>query len=174
MTRLADLAPLVTKHAVWLSAFLRGLTRTNADAEEAFQDVWLRVLKAGGVPAGANARAYLARVARTVVIDRHRRVGREDLSLDAPDGTGGTPAESLVADAPLPSERVEASALHEEILLAVRSLPAGPRQTVLLRIEGELTFQEIADELNVPLGTVLTWMRAATARLRKLMGDCHG
>ena len=41
---------------------------------------------------------------------------------------------------------------------------------LLMRIEGELPFREIADELGVPLGTALTWMRAATLKLRKMLG----
>ena len=71
---------------------------------------------------------------------------------------------------PGPGARVERAATHEDVLSAVRSLPDGPREVVLMRIEGELTFREIADELGIPLGTALTWMRYATVRLKKAMG----
>ena len=54
--------------------------------------------------------------------------------------------------------------------MQLRALPEGPRTVLLLRIEGELSFREIAGELNIPLGTALTWMHAATVRLRKLLG----
>ena len=52
----------------------------------------------------------------------------------------------------------------------MRALPEGPRQVLLMRIEGDLPFREIAEELGVPLGTALTWMRTATLRLREMLG----
>ena len=41
----------------------------------------------------------------------------------------------------------------------------------MMRIEGELSFREIAEILGVPLGTALTWMHVATRRLRELLGE---
>jgi DNA-directed RNA polymerase specialized sigma24 family protein len=40
-----------------------------------------------------------------------------------------------------------------------------------MRIEGELSFKEIASELGVPLGTALTWMRTATLKLKEMLGE---
>lgn len=159
---------LVREHGVWLSGFLRGLVRSEADAEDAYQEVWRRVLKAGGVREGASPRALLAKTARSVVIDRYRRDRRYDLSVDGE--AGGAFDEILVDPAPTPAECLERTSTREEIRAAIRALPSGPRQVVLLRIEAELTFQEIADELGVPLGTVLTWMRKATEILKKQVG----
>lgn len=171
MTDGVEFSALVAAHATWLSAFLRGLVRCEADAEDAFQEVWVRVFKGGRLDGVASPRAYLARVARSVVIDRHRREARYAESLDVVDESGGNPADGLVDTTPGPAAHVEAASTRADILAAVRALPPGPRQVVLMRIEGELTFQEIADELKVPLGTVLTWMRAATRRLKKMCGE---
>lgn len=165
-----EFSALVATHAVWLSAFLRGLTRREADAEDAFQEVWMRVFKRGGLPNVASPRAYLARTARSVLVDRYRREGLEDLVLDAPNETGVSPAETLVDAAPLPSVRLADVATREALRSAIRVLPAGPRSVVVMRIEADLTFQEIAEELGVPLGTVLTWMRSAMAKLKKALG----
>ena len=41
---------------------------------------------------------------------------------------------------------------------------------LLLRIEGDMSFKEIAEEMSIPLGTALTWMRTATRKLRDLLG----
>lgn len=167
-----EFSALVATHAVWLSALLRGLMRRDADAEDAFQDVWMRVFKRGGIPEGASPRAYLAQTARSVVIDRYRREGLEDLVLDAPDESGVSPSETLVDTAPLPNAQLADATTRAALREAIRALPAGPRSVVLLRIEAELTFQEIAAELKLPLGTVLTWMRVATNRLkRSLRGE---
>lgn len=159
---------LVREHGVWLSGFLRGLVRSEADAEDAYQEVWRRVLKAGGVREGASPRALLAKTARSVVIDRYRRDRRYDLSIDAE--SGGALDETLVDPAPTPAECSERASTRAAIRAEIRALPSGPRQVVLLRIEAELTFREIADELGVPLGTVLTWMHKATETLRNRLG----
>lgn len=169
-----EFAALVAVHSKWLSAFLRGLTRSEADAEDAFQEVWERLLS-GSFPTGVKSeRAFLARVARSVVIDRHRKSGRMVVAADEPGPDGATLAESLVDAAPIPSESAERSSLHEEVLAAVRSLRRGPRDVALMRIEGELTFQEISDVLDVPLGTVLSWMRVATEQLKRRLKEHYG
>lgn len=165
-----EFSALVSAHAVWLSAFLRGLTRRETDAEDAFQEVWMRVFKRGGLPGVISPRAYLAQVARSVVIDRHHYEGREALVLDVPNESGVSPSETLVDTAPLPDAQFADAATRETLRAAIRALPTGPRSVVLMRIEAEMTFQEISDELSVPLGTVQTWMRWATERLKKTLG----
>ena len=104
------------------------------------------------------------------MIDRFRRSGRPTCSLDAVDENGASLAETLVDGAPWPSAATELRGTAADVRRAVRALPEGPRTVLLLRIEGELSFREIAGELNIPLGTALTWMHAATVRLRKLLG----
>lgn len=174
LTSKGDRSALVAAHSKWLSAFLRGLTRSEADAEDAFQDVWMRVFSAGCPSDLKSERAYLARVARSVVIDRYRKSERMIVAADEPRDGGETLAEGLVDDAPTPSEKVERASLHDEVLAVVRSLRRGPREVALLRIEGELTFQEISDIMGVPLGTVLGWMRMATEHLKKTLKECYG
>lgn len=155
------LPKLISEHGLWLSGFLRGLTRSEADAEDAYQEVWLRLLKRGGLPRGANERAYLAKTARAVVIDAFRRFSAHETE---------PLTEDLIDTAPEPSRRFETSATHEEIIAAVRQLSEPMRSVVIMRVEGELTFEEIAAELKLPLGTALSYMSRATARLKKELG----
>lgn len=161
---------LISEHGAWLSGFLRGLTRREEDAEDAYQEVWVRVMRASCFVQRASCggeRAYLATVARSVVIDRYRREKRYELTMDGPDETGVPLAPTLVDSAETPAERHERGATREEVIAAVRALPEKQRAVVLMRIEGELTFQEIADAMRAPLGSVLTWMRTATETLAK-------
>jgi RNA polymerase sigma-70 factor (ECF subfamily) len=92
------------------------------------------------------------------------------VSLDADEGEGAAVAEKAADSSPTPGERFESKATSEDVRRAVRALPEGPRQVLLMRIEGDLPFREIAEELGVPLGTALTWMRTATLRLREMLG----
>lgn len=154
---------LVSEHATWLSAFLRSLTRSEADAEDAFQEVWLRLIKQGGLPEGASARAYLARTARSVVVDRYRREGSEEVAeIDD---------EAMASSDPAPDARHEAEDTRAKVRAAVRALPLKLREIVMLRVEAELTFAEIAESLQLPLGTVLTRMRTATERLKTVLEE---
>lgn len=167
----SSLAALVDRHSVWMQALLRGLLPTAADAEDAFQETWVRVIRSAGRYRGGSVRAYLATVARSAAIDRLRRNGRvTSLDVDC-DDDGMTAAEQIPDESPSPNERFESKATGEEVRQAVKSLPEGPRQVLLLRIEAEMPFREIAAELGVPLGTALTWMRYATTKLRKTLGE---
>ena len=166
----SSLSALVARHGVWLTAFLRGLLPERADADDAFQDVWMRVIRTAENYRGGNVRSYLARIARSVAIDRLRTRART-VSLDAEDADGVPSAETLPATAPGTRERVEIKASAEEVRAALRELQEGPRQVLLLRIEAEMSFREIAAELSVPLGTALTWMRAATEHLKRKLGE---
>ena len=163
-----SLSALVRRNAVWMQAFLRGLLPTAVDAEDAFQETWVRVVKSAGRYRGGKVKPYLAVIARSAAIDRLRQMGRF-VSLDAEDGEGSA-AECLPDESPSPGERFESKATAEDVREAVRALPEGPRQVLLMRIEGELSFKEIATELGVPLGTALTWMRTATLKLKDMLG----
>lgn len=166
MANIQEISALVSEHGEWLSAFLRGLTHCEADADDSFQEVWLRLLKQRDAINETSMRAYLVKVARSVMIDRYRRNERYELTLDAPCEDETSALSSLMDEAPPPDEKVEAHSTHDDVLAHIRALPKNLRLVVLMRIEGELTFQEIADELKVPLGTVLTWMRSATTKLK--------
>jgi RNA polymerase sigma-70 factor (ECF subfamily) len=164
-----SLAALVSRHSTWIQAFLRGMFRESADADDAFQETWMKVIRSAGSYRGGKVKPYLAAVARSVAIDRIRRE-RGDLSLDAEDGEGAIAAANAVAEGLTPGERFESKATSEDVLRAVRKLPDGPRQVFLMRVEGGLAFREIAEDLGIPLGTALTWMRTATLSLRKMLG----
>jgi len=164
---LASFSALVTAHAKWLLAFLRGLLPTEADAEDAVQETWMRVIRSCGSYRGGSVRAYLSQVARSVAVDRFRRSGAPTVSLDEAGEDGEPTSVELPDGAPTPDVRFETRATAAEIRATVRRLPWRLREVFLLRVEGELTFREIADQLDLPLGTILTRMRSASARLRK-------
>ena len=163
------LSALVVRHSRWMAALLRGML-PDSEVEDALQDAWLKVIRSAGKFRGEGVKAYFGIIARSVAIDRLRRSGRM-VSLDAEGALAESAASELVDESPLPNESFESSATKEEGLKAVRALPEGPRQVLLLRIEAELTFREIAEELAVPLGTALTWMRTATLRLKEELGN---
>lgn len=149
--------------------FLRGLVGSAADAEDAFQETWMRLIRSGTVFRDDGIRAYLVKTARSVVIDRLRRHPSTE-SLDTEDEDGSCLADELVDDSPGPDERCESKATASDVREAIAALPFSRRQVVLMRIEGELEFREIAEQLGVPLGTVLARMNRATMELKQMLG----
>ena len=162
----ASISALVAEHGTWLMAFLRGLVDNAADAEDAFQEVWVRLAQSKAAVRDNGCRAYLVKTARSVVIDRFRRY-RPTVSLDVVDEDGVSLAEELADASPGPDQRCESHATADDVRAAIQTLPSSWRQVVLMRVEGELEFREIAEELQVPLGTVLAWMNRATAMLKR-------
>lgn len=167
-----SLAALVRRHSTWMQALLRGMLHEAADADDAFQDAWMRIIRSAGSYRGGNVKAYLASAARSVAIDRIRRE-RGNVSLDAEDGEGASVAAAAASNEATPGERFESKATSEDVRRAIGTLAEGPRQVLLMRVEGDLSFREIAAELKIPLGTALTWMRTATLKLREVLGGAR-
>ncbi len=164
-----SLAVLVRRHSTWMQALLRGMLHAAADVDDAFQEAWMKVIRSAASYRGGKVKPYLASIARSVAIDRMRRE-RGNVSLDAEEGEGAAVAETTAVDEATPVERFESKATSEDVRRAIGTLAEGPRQVLLMRIEGDLSFKEIADELKIPLGTALTWMRTATLKLKEMLG----
>ena len=163
-----SLSALVVRHSRWMSAMLRAMLPPG-EVEDALQDVWLKVIRSAHGFRGNGLKAYLGAATRSVAIDRLRKGGRI-VSLDAFEDENGESGRSMIDENPAPDVRFESSATKEEVYRAIGELPEGPRQVLLLRIEAEMTFREIAEELRIPQGTALTWMRTATLQLKKALG----
>lgn len=141
----------------------------SGEVEDALQDVWLKVIRSARSFRGTGLKSYLGSVTRSVAIDRLRKGGRT-VSLDAGKEADVDSRQMSVDESPTPDVRFESSATKEEVYRVISMLAEGPRQVLLLRIEAEMSFREIADELQIPLGTALTWMRTATLRLKEALG----
>jgi len=150
---------LLAEHEPALRNFLGARCRDEDLAAELLQEVAARlVIATPRLSLNGNARGYLFRIAANVWHDHLRRElvrRRAAVTLES-----GEPALADAADARLLERELQTAVRN-----AVRALPAVQRDVVELRQQRGLTFQEIADRLGRPLGTVLTQMRAALARI---------
>ena len=150
---------LLAEHEPALRNFLGARCRDEDLAAELLQEVAARlVIATPRLSLNGNARGYLFRIAANVWHDHLRRElvrRRAAVALES-----GEPALADAADARLLERELQTAVRN-----AVRALPAVQRDVVELRQQRGLTFQEIADRLGRPLGTVLTQMRAALARI---------
>jgi len=140
----------------------RSITRDPVEAEDLVQDTLLRAFRAIDGFDGRHPRAWLLTILRNTNINRHRK-RRPELMRD-PD----TELERLAAEpgADAPDAAVDAGFDHE-IEVALAELPEVFRRVVeLVDVDG-LSYAEAAEVLGVPIGTVMSRLHRARARIRE-------
>ncbi|HEV8510887.1 MAG TPA: RNA polymerase sigma factor [Gemmatimonadales bacterium] len=156
---------LLAEHATALRNFLGARCRDGDLTAELMQEVAARLVTATPrLTLNGNARGYLFRIAANVWHDHLRR---ELVRRRAAIALGSEER----AQAPAADARLLQRELRAAVRRAVSALPLAQREVVELRQNGGLTFQQIADRLERPLGTVLTQMRAALARISAALED---
>lgn len=150
---------MVADHGPALYRMAYRLVGDRHDAEDVVQDTFRSVWGSRKrYESGRGERAWLVSILRRRVIDRWRRRGLPSV---------------LVFDDQLEVASEDVNPLDagytDEMQHALSQLPAELRETLLLVVVAELTHQEAADELNVPLGTVLSRVSRARQRLRDLL-----
>jgi RNA polymerase sigma-70 factor, ECF subfamily len=167
----ARVGALYVKHAEELRRFLRGVLCNSESAEDALQNTFAKAIELGHTARDASIRAWLFRVAmnEALLMRRRQQVHRKALeshAVDQSDGTIRRQVESqAIHDSPVGSlVRLETV---RQLRDALAELPEEQRIVVTMRLHEEKTFATIASELGVPLGTVLSRMRAALQKLRQ-------
>lgn len=132
---------LVDRHSAELFAYLFRLTRQAADAEDCLQEAYLRAYRAyGRLPADANVRAWLYRIATNTAFSHLRRRRREA-------GWQAEADERQPAAGLTPSEQAEQRAQRAALAAAVERLPAQQRAALVLRQYQALSYSEVAEAL---------------------------
>ena len=150
---------LLAEHTPALRNYLGARCRDEDLTDELLQEVAARLVTAAPrLSLNGNARGYLFRIAANVWHDHLRRDLVRRRARVVLESTAASTAEA--PDAPLLAQE-----LRKAVRAAVAALPRTQRDVVELRQQFGITFQEIADRLDRPLGTVLTQMRAALARI---------
>jgi RNA polymerase sigma-70 factor (ECF subfamily) len=143
------------------------------EAEDLTQDIFLKIFKSlDTFDRRANFQTWLISVSRNLCIDHYRSVRKERETIDR-----GVDAADLSPATPEPGPIAALEQRDRVVLLrqAMATLPETLRTAVLLRDIQELSYQEIADKLRLPEGTVKSRInrgRTELARqIRKLRGD---
>ena len=171
----AAMEALYLRYRQSIYSWLLRMTGDAAEAEDIYQDVWLKVIRSASNYRSGNFRAWLWQIVRNNTTDRMRKKS-PSLVLDAPvcaDGEGEhTVVEQLRDDAAADAlMQIEERERKSAVCDAIDALPMAQREIVLLRINGELSFKEIADMLAAPIGTVLARMRNAVKSLKAALSE---
>ncbi len=153
---------LYARHRLKLYRYLLRQLRDNAQADELFQDVWQRVIAArtGWTP-DAGFATWLYTIA-------HHRLGDHWRALKHRPAAPADADERLarLADGDTPERVLSDFERRRQLQLALDGLPEEQREVLLLRLEQELTLEEIGEVTGVGRETVKSRLRYAMDKLR--------
>jgi len=171
--------PFETEALSFLDALYRTalrMTRSEAEAEDLVQETYIRAFRfrAQFTP-GTNLKAWLFRILTNTFINEYRRKASrpETTELDDVD-------ESILyrhmrevspgSSSPDPEAEVIDNALSSEVKEALEALPEKFRTTLLLDVEG-FSYKEIAEMLEIPIGTVMSRLHRGRKILQRRLYD---
>uniref|UniRef100_A0A7C2NXR8 RNA polymerase sigma factor n=1 Tax=Schlesneria paludicola TaxID=360056 RepID=A0A7C2NXR8_9PLAN len=165
----ADVQALYAAYGSELLLFLVGVLRNREAAEEALQNTFQRVLEQGHTARSESLKGWLFKVSFHEAMVLKRRQASQDRVLRKFGDREVRPTGSQVAgEQDLRLIRDEDVA---RLKRALTQLPAEQRQVVERRVYKEQTFASIAQDLKLPLGTVLTRMRLALEKLQRQLRE---
>lgn len=153
---------LYEQHHSWLHGWLKGKLHNACDAADLAHDTFVRILGARNAGQIREPRDYLATIARGLLVDRYRRRAIEQAYLDT---QAARPQPVVVSE--------EDRAVIIETLLAVDKAlsslgPRAQRIFMLSQVDG-LSYQQVANQLNVSLTTVKKHMIRAITECSLIM-----
>lgn len=145
----------------------RWLTRNDGDAQDVVQESYLRAFKHFDGFKGGNARPWLLAIVRNTYytwIQRNR----------PPEVTGPSDEENdpHISDVPDPETLLLKETDRQMLRRALRKLPAEFLEVILLREFEELSYKQIAEVVQVPVGTVMSRLARARRRLAQIVSEC--
>lgn len=151
-----------------LFGFILRMTEGRDDADDIFQEVWFRALRGMDSYRDHRFLSWLFRITHNIIIDRQRR-RKPEISLD--DDSGDQIAFQAASNQLSPAEALQEGDLHQRIRRTVGALPSEQREVFLMRMDGELSFKEIAKIQKTSINTALARMRYALDKLRAALAD---
>jgi RNA polymerase sigma-70 factor (ECF subfamily) len=159
-------AAMVGRQSRFVFRVAYAILRNPQDAEDVAQDTFLRLYRTGAWRRMSDERAFLARTAWRLAVDRLPRTRPASPHPDLPD-RGASPEHAAIASD-------STAAIHR----LVDALPEELRQPLALSAVDELSSREIAEVMGIPEGTVRTRLmrarRILKEKLSALMEGRHG
>jgi RNA polymerase sigma-70 factor (ECF subfamily) len=151
-----------------LRAFSLKLTGNNSDAEDLYQDTAVRIItNADKYNPGTNFKAWAVTIMRNIFINNYRKKVRRNLIIDqTPNNYYLNSGDQLVDNSG------ETNVTFNELMALVDTLPEDFKVPFMMAYEG-FKYEEIAEELGSPLGTIKSRIFFARKKLQKLYEDTY-
>ena len=170
-----DFNELVHRYERELYRYLARYLGNPALAEDVFQNTFLQVhLKRALYEDGRPVRPWLYSIATHQAVDALRKAGRHPtVSLDrrvssSSESDSGALVDLLVGDGTAPLAEMQEKEQRDWVTKSVERLPEALKQTLMLAYHQDLKYREIAEILNIPVGTVKSRLHAALAKLQEM------
>lgn len=135
------------------------ITRCPDRAEDAIQEAFYRLFRLNPQP--HQMKAYVFRTVRNSALDQVRRNPLPDEEV----------SEFIFDPAPGPRDTAVENEFRQQVADALLTLSEDERETIVQHIYGELTFREIAEIRETPLGTIAAWYHRGLKKLRALLEE---
>lgn len=168
---------LVTEHLDGLYGTALRLTRNRTAAEDLVQDAFLKAWRSFHTfQAGTNVRAWLYKILMNAYIDSYRRAARAPEIVDQEDvGDFYLYAKAQESEeyrrAGDPEEILLSQIMDADVKAALEQVPEPFRAAVILADLEEFSYREIADILDIPIGTVMSRLYRGRRHLQRLLWD---
>lgn len=164
------LKEIYEEYLPYLYTIVLGVVQQRETAEDVTSDVFIRIWNsAAKFQPGSGHKGWLATIARNMAIDELRKHKREVLM----GGSGGDEENDSggiedFSEQETPSEGVEDEVVEQlSIMEALDRLKPEEREIVDMKVLSEMTFKEISEILQIPMGTVTWRYQAAIKKLRR-------
>ena len=159
------------KHLDALYASALRFTRDPRDAEDLVQDSFLRACRfLDRFEPGTNMKAWLFRILTNTFINKYRRSTRERSLVDGPERemvTDQLHSPEAADRAENPERALLDRLVSEDVLAAIDAVPIDFRMVVILADIHDFSYKEIADILDVPVGTVMSRLYRGRRHLQR-------
>ena len=152
----------------------RRLVSTREEAEDLVQETYARAFRSWrSFTPGTNLRAWLLRILTNLNIDRGRRKQRapDEQPLEESDYFLYNRLEQATRDGNADEERVVERLSQDDIVGALSAVPHDFRDVVVLVDIGDFTYQDAANILDIPIGTVMSRLHRGRRILKRELAD---
>lgn len=164
---------LMIKYQSPVYSFVISMVKHPDAASDIFQETFIKVFKKlQQYKTTGSFKSWVFTIASNTALDYLRKQSRSRAqSLEEEVSENLTFADTIASDDKEPDEILVTEETREAVNKALCSLSEEQREIVLLREYSGLTFKEIAEAKNLPIGTVLTRMRRALIKLSSLLKE---
>jgi RNA polymerase sigma-70 factor (ECF subfamily) len=165
---------LIERHQRRVFAIALGLVRDEQDAREIAQEAFLRVHKGlAQFQGGSTFFTWLYRIVTNLSIDLMRKPSRREAELHFALEVDDAESALLPAVDADPYDVVRRGELSERISRALEQLPPYHRGVILMREVEGMSYEEMAEAMQVSKGTIMSRLFHARKKLQRALLDCH-
>jgi RNA polymerase sigma-70 factor (ECF subfamily) len=158
-------------HLKSLYHFALRLSGNEDDANDLVQDTYLKAYRfLGSYERGSNAKAWLFRILKNSFINNYRKVSKEPSKIDYEEAENFlNTGKASYSDSIDLREKMFRGLIGDEVSTALNALPVDFRAVIILCDVEEFTYEEIAQIIDIPIGTVRSRLHRARKMLREML-----